>query len=529
MAPNSSSDPASASFPHRFWWPGFVLILLFAAVLRWHYIGFQPLWLDEGYSWWDARQSLADLWSLVPQCDPHPPLYALLLKGWMGLFGDSALAMRSLGALAGVLATGFVMLAGRELAPRLGWIAGVIFASMPFQVEFAHEARPYSLVVFGSAVLAFGVLRVLGQGARAAGPGAWPGWGAVVASLGILLWSNDTSVFYGAALLLALGWLSWRHPEDRALWRPAAWAAVAVLLLWAPYFPSLLTQTHEVTSDFWIARPNLWRVANELRFLVGFGSFFILWWVLALWGAGLALLVRWGRGRQAVMLGALVVVPIALNFLLSWLITPIFLARTLIGTAPFFALVLAAAPGALSRPRLRGLVVVALVVAQVLTLAPLYVDYHRKEPWDVIGTEVARDGRDLTAGHPDQALVLFVPDELVLPFSHAMEAIGPALPMHGVPTDYPSLGLHARYPSGKCAPAVTGLDLGFLSSLTAGRRAVLLLTRQYNSYDPGDRIPAYLASHGWRQVALRAYEFGDLRLFEFVPAAPLPGAVRPAP
>ena len=86
--------------------------------------------------------------------------------------------------------------------------------------------------------------------------------------------------------------------------------------------------------------------------------------------------------------------------------------------------------------------------------------------------------------------------------------------------------MHARYPSGKCAPAVEGLDLSFLTSLTAGRRAVLLLTRQYNSYDPGDRIPAYLASHGWRQVALRAYEFGDLRLFEFVPEG---GAPRPAP
>lgn len=523
MAPQLFPEPSSTSFSRRFWWPGFILILLFAAALRWHYIGFQPLWLDEGYSWWDAHQSLTDLWSLVPQCDPHPPLYALLLKAWMGLFGDSALAMRSLGALAGVLATGFVMLAGRELAPRLGWIAGLIFASMPFQVEFAHEARPYGLVALGSAVLAFGVLRVLGQRERLVSRSGWLG---VVAGLGLLLWSNDTSVFYGAALLLALGWLSWRDPEDRALWRPAAWATLAVLLLWAPYLPNLLTQTHEVSSDFWIPRPNLWRVANELRFLVGFGSFFILWWVLALWGVGLALLVRWGRGRQALVLGALAVVPLALNFVLSWLITPIFLARTLIGTAPFFALALAAAPAALSRPRLRGLLVAALVTAQVLTLAPLYVDYHRKEPWDVIGAEASRDGWDLTAGHPDQALVLFIPDELVLPFSHAMEALGQRLPMHGVPRDYPSLGMHARYPSGKCAPAVEGLDLSFLTSLTAGRRAVLLLTRQYNSYDPGDRIPAYLASHGWRQVALRAYEFGDLRLFEFVPEG---GAPRPAP
>mgnify|MGYP000573663298 CR=1 FL=1 len=75
--------------------------------------------------------------------------------------------------------------------------------------------------------------------------------------------STRTTGRVSAATAARANWLDhWRSASSVA---PAAWATVAVLLLWAPYVPNLLTQTHEVTSDFWIPRPNLWRVANELR------------------------------------------------------------------------------------------------------------------------------------------------------------------------------------------------------------------------------------------------------------------------
>ena len=75
-------------------WLGVFAILALAAVSRWYGIGREALWLDEAYSWWDAHQSFADLWNLVPQCDPHPPLYFALLKIWMQVFGDTPFAMR---------------------------------------------------------------------------------------------------------------------------------------------------------------------------------------------------------------------------------------------------------------------------------------------------------------------------------------------------------------------------------------------------------------------------------------------------
>ena len=39
-------------------WLGWVASLALAACLRLYGIGSEPLWLDEAYSWWDARQTL---------------------------------------------------------------------------------------------------------------------------------------------------------------------------------------------------------------------------------------------------------------------------------------------------------------------------------------------------------------------------------------------------------------------------------------------------------------------------------------
>jgi hypothetical protein len=61
-------------------WLGWVAILALAASLRLYGIGSEPLWLGEAYSWWNARQTLDDLWRLVPQWIPRPPLYAAVLR-----------------------------------------------------------------------------------------------------------------------------------------------------------------------------------------------------------------------------------------------------------------------------------------------------------------------------------------------------------------------------------------------------------------------------------------------------------------
>src|SRR5882762_6341769 len=70
-----------------------VMILAAALLLRLLKLGRQSLWLDEIASWGLASQDVLHVLRSEPT---NPPLYYLLLHLWMGWFGRSESAIRSL-------------------------------------------------------------------------------------------------------------------------------------------------------------------------------------------------------------------------------------------------------------------------------------------------------------------------------------------------------------------------------------------------------------------------------------------------
>lgn len=494
----------------------FALILLVAAAMRFANIGVLPLWLDEGYSWWDAQQSLADLWVLVPQCDPHPPLYAMMLKLWVDLFGDSSTALRSLSAVAGVVTTGFVMLAGRELGMHHALIAGLIFATAPFQVQFSQEARPYAMLALASSMLCFGALRLLGQTRRFGLPNA-SAWAALIGGGTLMLWFNNTAALLLAAFVIAGLALLMIDRSVRPALLPLAGATLLIGLLWLPYVPTFLDQARGVSADFWIQRPGWWQFRQELRWTLGVGSDVALALIVALWAFGIVLLARTGQWRAALLLGCLAALPVLLNFIVSLVATPIYLARALIGIGPPFALGLASAFAAMRWRRAMPMALAALICYQLWLALPMLGATERKEPWSRVVRQIADDVEAAGARATD-AMVLTVPNELTLPLGHAMQSADVNLPMHGVPGDYPQPGLsNARYPSGKCAPSAAGMDLGPAAKAIAGRKLAFLITRRNNSYDPNNSVLAYLLKRGWASAETHTMEPGAITVYRLMP------------
>jgi uncharacterized membrane protein len=490
---------------------GALLIVALAAVVRLYDIGSQPLWLDEGYSWWDARQSLFSLWHLVPQCDPHPPFYALLLKGWSALFGDSSIAMRGFSTLLGVLATAMVLLAGREIDARVGWIAGILFALAPFQVEYGQEARPYTLVALGGALLLYGLLRCVQRLPAQSREVDRIGWIAIVAGAAISLWSNNTAVFTVAAAVVLMLLLFATDARTRVLAWPLFFAGLSAAALWAPYLPVYFQQAQGVSSDFWIPKPDTWRVLNELRFVIGLGSFRALWFLLPLCLVGFIVLWRRAQRSVALLVLGMFVVPATFNLIGSLLVSPVFLARALIGIAPAFTLALAAALAAVRWPTLRYSAIGVLAITRMVVVSNnLYTHEHRKEPWDEIAQAVVHEADANT-------LILMVPNELVLPLQHAVpDDQERRLSMRGVPADFPAPGMAtARYPSGKCAPSVIGQNLHHIEQAVQGRSKIIFLTRRNNVYDPQDQIRALLKKMGLHEISMQRFMPGDLEMHEF--------------
>ncbi|MBD0264676.1 MAG: glycosyltransferase family 39 protein, partial [Tolypothrix sp. Co-bin9] len=85
--------------------------------------------------------------SLALEEPQHPPLYYVLVRVWMQLFGNQVAITRSLSALISLLAFPFIYWLCLELfnSSLVGWIAVALIAVSPFHVLYAQEAREYSL------------------------------------------------------------------------------------------------------------------------------------------------------------------------------------------------------------------------------------------------------------------------------------------------------------------------------------------------------------------------------------------------
>ena len=124
---------------------GPAVLVILGLALRGAFLGQRQLFRDEAASWLLADYSLPDLLSHTAR-ETFPPLYPVLLKGWMGLFGSDEAALRSLSVVAGV---GIVLVTWRWARDALGQTGALIASGVvllsPVMIANARVARMYSL------------------------------------------------------------------------------------------------------------------------------------------------------------------------------------------------------------------------------------------------------------------------------------------------------------------------------------------------------------------------------------------------
>lgn len=193
-----------------------------------------PLWLDEALSVNIAALPLPDVLDAL-RSDGHPPLYYLLLHGWMELFGTGDLAVRSLSGLLSVLTLPLAWLAGRRRAGRAGALAVLLLTAIaPFCIRYATETRMYSLLmllVFAGWLLADDLRH---------GPGRLR-WAALAVVTGAALLTHYWSMYLGAAAVLALAWRWWRQGSRTEAIRIGS-SLAAGTVLFVPWLGTFLHQ-----------------------------------------------------------------------------------------------------------------------------------------------------------------------------------------------------------------------------------------------------------------------------------------------
>ena len=173
-------------------WGVLILLLLLGGWVRFHNIERNGLWVDEMWAvfiacgrgvsafhipmnqvldpapqlglagapaWWT-------IWTNVGT-SIHPPLYHLTLRGWMNVFGQGDLATRSMSVMFGLL--GFVLLFDvvRKMSGNAAGICAAAVMTMAVsQIDFAQEARPYTMMVVLGLIACRAVVLIERSGAR---------------------------------------------------------------------------------------------------------------------------------------------------------------------------------------------------------------------------------------------------------------------------------------------------------------------------------------------------------------------------
>jgi len=255
------ADSARLLARHGFRWPHIIaLILLFSggAAVRFYQLGRQSLWLDEYWGvynstgfgqpgtsvfhvpvgavldpppptgfvnappWWHIWNGLDNTF--------HPPLFYILLRFWVKLWGDSDIAVRSLSAILGLGGALLLLkLIHRNHGPWRGLAAAGLMLFSWEQIDQCRQARPYTLVVFIGLICIDLVMR-MNRGGVTAGK---------VLLLFLFAAAMELTHYFAAGFLAGLGIYVLIHfrGRDRAFILGALVSAgVVVIVAWGPFF-----------------------------------------------------------------------------------------------------------------------------------------------------------------------------------------------------------------------------------------------------------------------------------------------------
>jgi hypothetical protein len=231
-----------------------------AFLLRWQFAMSSGLWRDE--AWCIAITHLPtvhDVIIFLQHHESHPPLFYLLMRGWMRLAGDSDARLLLLPVLLGAAIVPVVFATARPVFGRTAAMAAAVFVTLSGTLaQGAGLARPYSLLPLLVLLSTYLLWRLI-YGPVAPGAGPWcvrtgASWAAVTTAMaythnwGMLILAAEWGVVVLSALFSRSAWsaaapLRWTRPPKRVI---TEWIAVnaAFLLLYGWWAPTLLYQSH---------------------------------------------------------------------------------------------------------------------------------------------------------------------------------------------------------------------------------------------------------------------------------------------
>lgn len=314
----------------------FFLIVLVHLAYKALYLDLWGFWHDEAFSLYYSQQHWGHI-KHISEWDINPPLYYYFLWIWQHLFGISEYAIRFSSVIFSALAAGMLyLLCARNFTRATGWLAVLLFSISNEMYFYAHEARPYSLIlllVLCSTWFFFELLRK-------------PGWLNAFA-LGLLNFGLIYTHYVSGIIIGIQGAVLLMHFNKPALKFFSVATGVTLLIAVLRFTKKTIGLVlHNERSAFWIQKPGLQDLADTFySFFNGPDLFYIFLFAAFVGFFYLLQNKEWGgfwsankiKFNYVLMAGAGAIV---ICFVIS-LFMPLFVRRYLLFTAPFIYFMLA--------------------------------------------------------------------------------------------------------------------------------------------------------------------------------------------
>ena len=125
-------------------------IILLGAALRLFHLDYQSLWDDEIATMIQANPKLdfSSAWDVYMKYDNMPPLYFLIIRYMMMVFGYKSIVLRAFSAIVGISCIPvFYALTKKMFDAGVAKWAALFMAINPMLIYYAQEGRPYTLMV----------------------------------------------------------------------------------------------------------------------------------------------------------------------------------------------------------------------------------------------------------------------------------------------------------------------------------------------------------------------------------------------
>jgi mannosyltransferase len=375
-----------------------VVISLAGLFLRVHGLGRESLWFDEGFTLYVARQNVARIFFAPLDV---PPLFYIMLHFWIRLFGNSEVSVRFPSVVFSVLSIFMTYKIAKKLFDtEVGLISAALSALSLFYVQYAQEARTYSLTVLLTLASMYYFLETYDKK-------TYSGLLGYIVFSTLLLYSHIYGFFIIISQNIYFFVMTLTSDEEDRKEKMKRWFFVqaTICALFSPWVPILLGQIAANEKIFWILKPNRWTLIETFLTYSWHNQYLFLLFALLIplsfityerisgqlsWNSffqsmeNIRCKVGLSQTTQIFFLFTWLSIPIALPFAISRYSAPIYLIKYTIIACPAFFLFVAAGLGNIANRRMRLIVQMTMLALLLGFAVPAFSHYYRgpqKDQW----------------------------------------------------------------------------------------------------------------------------------------------------